>query len=356
MDNLIALECRFVRQEIHKKRRVLIFRKDVLGDFVIFIPTLKYYREYYKDYDISLVVNSVCAELTPLFPFIDDVIIFDQKKFRTNFWHRRAFIKNLAQKGFDVAIYPVYTSEKIGDIIMKDTRAPKVLDFKTIAIPDSLNELDKNMAFVSNVVGKPCEALFPTIDVSLLDKKHYEQIYKEYALESGKYVAVVPGAGATYKMWQLNKMFEIVDYLVEKGLSVVLSGTTEEQLLGEEIMKQSKHRDKVINLIGRTSLPSLAHLLAGAKLYFGNDTGTLHLAVAVGTPSIAIMGGGHFGRFFPYGNLDINRIVFNPNMKCRGDGWKCAEGLSKGEPAPCIKNISVADVKKEIDALLSIVE
>ena len=170
IDNLIVLECRFVRQEVHIKKRVLIFRKDVLGDFVIFLPTIKYYREHYKDYEISLVVNSISMDLVPLFSFIDDIIVFNQKKFRTNFWYRRSFINTLARKGFDVAIYPVYSREKIGDLIMKATRAPRVLDFKTITVPEGLNELDKNMVFVSKVVGKSCEALFPTVDTLLLDE------------------------------------------------------------------------------------------------------------------------------------------------------------------------------------------
>lgn len=354
IDSLIVFECKFVKQDTHAKKRVLIFRKDVLGDFVIFLPTLKYYREYYKDYDISLVVSSMSLELVPLFSFIDDIIIFDQKKFRTNFWYRRSFIKNLARKGFDVAIYPVYSSEKIGDLILKATRAPKVLDFKTIIVPESLNELDRNMAFVSKVVGKPCLALFPTVDVALLGRMDFEKISLENSLESKKYVVIVPGAGATYKMWQLGKMSEVVDYFIKKELTVVLCGVWNEKKIGEELVKQSKHKDKIINLVGKTTLPTLAHILASAKLYFGNDTGTLHLAVAVGTPAVAIMGGWHFGRFFPYGNLNMNRIVFDSNMKCKGDNGECIKNTPKGEPAPCIKNITVTTAKKEIDDLLSV--
>lgn len=356
VDNLIALECSFVKQETHAKKRVLIFRKDVLGDFIIFLPTLKYYREYYKDYEISLVVSSMSLELSSLFPYMDDIVPFNQKKFRTNLWYRRAFIKNLSRKGFDVAIYPVYSSEKIGDLIMKATRAPKVLNFKTISIQENLNELERNMAFVSAVAGKKCVASFPTVDVSLLDKGGYQKISLEYDLLPKKYVVMVLGAGATYRMWQLFKMVEVAEYLIGKGFFVVLCGTENEYKFGEEIIGQSINKNRIINLIGKTKITTLSHLLANAKLYFGSETGTLHLAVAVNTPAIAILGGGHFGRFFPYGNLDMNRIVFDPNMKCKGDEWKCAENVPKGEPAPCIKNITVVDAKKQIDDLLAILD
>lgn len=353
IDTLIVFECLFIKQELHTKKRVLIFRKDALGDFVIFLPTLPYYREYYKDYDISLVVSNLSIEeLKPLFSFIDDIIIFNQKKFRTNFWYRRFFIRSLVKKGFDIAIYPVYSSEKIGDIIMKATRANKILDFKTITVANDLNELDKNMEFVSKVVGKHCDAQFPTINVSLLDKKNFEKISLDYSLLPRKYIVIVPGAGATYKMWQLSKMSDIVDYCIQKGFDVVLCGVVDEKKLGEEIIKQSNHKDKIINLISKTDIPTLVHIVANARLYFGNDTGTLHLSAAVETPSVAIMGGWHFGRFFPYGNLNINRIVFDSHMKCKGDNGACLKKIPKGEIAVCIKNITVMDVKKEIDNIL----
>lgn len=356
VDKLIALECLFVRQENHAKKRVLIFRKDVLGDFIIFLPTLKHYREYYKDYEISLVVPSMALGLIPLLSFIDDIIIFDQKKFRTNFWYRRAFIKNLARKGFDVAIYPVYSSEKIGDIIMEATRAPDVFSFSNVHVEDGLNELDKNMSFVSKIVGEKCQADFPTINVSRLSKEDLGEIISEHSLKAKKYIVIVPGAGVTYKMWPLDKMSAVADFCIEKGYTVVLSGTESEKVLGLEMIKRSNYKDKIVSLVGETSLLTLAHILVGAKLYFGNDTGTLHLAAAVGTPAVAVMGGGHLGRFFPYGNLDINKIVFDPSTECKGDEWKCAENIPKGDPSPCVKSITIEAAKKQIDELLEVLD
>ncbi len=80
-----------------------------------------------------------------------------------------------------------------------------------------------------------------------------------------------------------------------------------------------------------------------------------YLAIAVGTPVICILGGGHFDRFFPYGNPDTNRYIADDSATCRGDGWKCSMNLKKGEIAPCIRNISVDDAKREIEALFAII-
>lgn len=353
VDYGILLESLFVKQEVHSKKRVLLFRKDVLGDFVIFLPTLNYYREFYKDYEISLVVSDMCIGLAPLFNYMDDVIVFNQKKFRTSFWYRRSFIRGLAKKGFDIAIYPVYSSETIGDLMMKATRAREILDFKTVSIDPILNELDKNMAFVSKVTRKTCIAKFPTINTSILGYDEFIHVNAKHNLDTSKYVVMVPGSSATYKMWPLEKMATIAHYLVEKGYKVVLLGSKNEKILGETIIQLAKNKDFIINLIGDTQISTLIRIVAGAEFYFGNDTGTLHIAAAVSTPSIAIMGGGHFKRFFPYGDLERNRIVFDKHMKCKNDGWECTKIVPLGAPSPCIAHISVEDAKSEIDDLVS---
>ncbi len=363
IDFWIEFECLFVHQEKHNKKRVLLFRKDVLGDFIIFIPTLAPYREYYKDYEISLVVSSMSLGLSPAFPFIDKIIAFDQKKFRTNFWYRRNFIKNLVRKGFDVAIYPVWSREPIGDLIIKSTRANEKITFETtykyndyiynkiIYIPDDLNEIDRNMAFVSKVTGKPQRVSFPTINSDLFNKKEAKILQEKNSLLNKKYCIVFPGAGATYKIWQMNKFARVSDYINEIGFTPVICGSASENKLAEEITRLANNKE-IINLTGQTDIPKLIHLINDSAFYFGNDTGVLHLASALNIPSIAIMGGGHFKRFFPYGDENKNRIVFDVNMKCKMDDWKCSENLKAGETAPCIRNIPAESAKKEIDFVI----
>ncbi len=372
MDSIIAFECKFVRPEKHAKKRVLILRKDVLGDFIVFSPAMPYYREFYKDYELSMVLNTMARGLAPLFHYVDNIISYDGKKFRTSFLYRRAFMKNLAKKDFDVVVHPVYSRETIGDLMVRVTRAKETIAFKAtydhndkqytkiIKVPENIDEVSRNMAFVSAVVGKKCEAHFPTIDINLLDKSFTESLKKEYGLVDKKYCIIFPGAGASYRIWPLEKFATIADYISSKGITpVICGGSISEAELGEKIIEASKNRSAIVNLIGKTGFPSLSvitHLVNDSLFYFGSETGILHLAAAVNVPTISILGGGHFGRFFPYGDLSINRIVFDPNMPitCKNDDWKCAMCLKPGEIAPCIKNISVEDAMTEIEALLKI--
>lgn len=283
-------------------------------------------------------------------------------------------MKNLAKKGFDVVVHPVYSRETIGDLMVKITRAKETIAFKTtydyndkqytkiIEVPADLDEVSRNMAFVSAIVGKKCEAHFPTIDVNLLEKSFTENLKTEYGLVNKKYCIIFPGAGASYRIWPLDKFAAIADYIASKGITpVICGGSPSEVELGDKIVEASKNKTAIINLIGKTGFPSLSvitHLVNDSLFYFGSETGILHLAAAINIPTISILGGGHFGRFFPYGDLSRNRIVFDPKMPatCKNDDWRCSVHLKYGEIAPCIKNISVEDAKIEIDALLNIIK
>ena len=74
-----------------------------------------------------------------------------------------------------------------------------------------------------------------------------------------------------------------------------------------------------------------AALLKLCRLAFGAETGTAHMACAMGTPNVVLLGGGHFGRFMPYSPLTT--VVCLP-LECYGCNWKC-----KHERVHCVRDI-----------------
>ena len=139
----------------------------------------------------------------------------------------------------------------------------------------------------------------------------------------------------------------------QTGWEGLICGAKQEHSLGEQILKQCDA--PLQNLCGRTTLVELAGLLSQSRLTISNDTGVVYLSSAVGTKSVCIVGGGHFGRFVPYPDLpgQTNNLkeVFH-KMPCYGCNWKCIYPINEGEPAPCIANISVDAVWKQVRPLL----
>ena len=140
----------------------------------------------------------------------------------------------------------------------------------------------------------------------------------------------------------------------QTGWKGIICGAKQEHSLGEQILEQSDV--PLQNLCGQTTLAELAGVLSQSRLTISNDTGVVYLSSAVGTLSVCIVGGGHFGRFVPYPDLpgQTNNLkeVFH-KMPCFGCNWECIYPIKKGEPAPCIANISVDAVWEKVIPLLT---
>lgn len=107
-------------------------------------------------------------------------------------------------------------------------------------------------------------------------------IYKEL---KSPYVCIHPGA-ASSRPWPAEHFAAVADTCVRMGYTVAITGVEAESKLAKQMAWHM--RRKALVFAGATSLGSLAALIQQASLYIGNDTGTSHLAVAVGTPSITI--------------------------------------------------------------------
>jgi len=101
------------------------------------------------------------------------------------------------------------------------------------------------------------------------------------------------------KKWSTRFFLKIAEKIFNKtGWNGIICGSQKEYFLGEQITKQSDV--PIQNLSGQTTLWELSGLLRQSRLTISNDTGTAHISSAVGTPTVCILGGGHFGRFVPY--------------------------------------------------------
>jgi ADP-heptose:LPS heptosyltransferase len=96
---------------------------------------------------------------------------------------------------------------------------------------------------------------------------------------------------------------------------------------------------KARDLRGQTSLQELSEEILAADLFLGVDTGPAHLALALGKPAVVVLGGGDYGRFFPYGK---SRVVTHP-MECFQCHWEC-----RYDRALCLHDIPPDEVVREV--------
>lgn len=121
-------------------------------------------------------------------------------------------------------------------------------------------------------------------------------------------VALNVGASRAYKRWPLENWVAVAQTLTQAGKSVVFVGDKTD---AETVAQITPHLPTgSVNLAGKTSLRELASVLAACDLLISGDSGPMHLAVAVGTPTIAIFGATNPVRHGPYGTR--NTVLHDP--------------------------------------------
>jgi ADP-heptose:LPS heptosyltransferase len=154
---------------------------------------------------------------------------------------------------------------------------------------------------------------------------------KLLAAAPARSVGLQLGANSPLRRWPLNNFAALSRALLAQGIGVVLVGSHQEENLAQRFLQQMEgSRERIINLCGRTDLLGLGAALQRLELVISGDTGTLHLASAVGTPCLALyMGPAQVHETGPYGTLHLT-------LQARHTCQPCVEEnpLCKGR-APC---------------------
>ena len=103
-----------------------------------------------------------------------------------------------------------------------------------------------------------------------------------------RYAVIHVSPKFAYKMWTVAGWIALGRWLMEQGITVVVTGVeAAETAYCEQIVQGLPG---AVNLVGHVALPELGCLLSRAALYIGTDTAVSHMAAAVGTPSVVLFG------------------------------------------------------------------
>jgi ADP-heptose:LPS heptosyltransferase len=187
------------------------------------------------------------------------------------------------------------------------------------------HELEKGHDFLKGL-GISINSIHPKLWVSDSDEAFAIEYFSKHGLTNEKTIALFPGA------LHYHKIYEEYETVLEhfSDFRVVLVGGRSEAAQVGSIRQRFKGR--VFDLVGKTTLCQLGSCLRRCRVLLGSDSAGAHIACAVGIPNVVIIGGGHFGRFFPYSPL--TSLVCLP-LECYGCGWSC-----RYKRPYCVKDIS----------------
>jgi lipopolysaccharide heptosyltransferase I len=285
-------------QEIYAASRILIIRLSAVGDVIHGLPVLNALREAKPKAFIAWAVEGHAADLLEGHPALDQLVRLPRRWLKSP-----SAVLQLRQKlrslQFDTTI-DLQCLTKSG-VVAWLSGAPQRIGK---AGPDA-RELSRwfQNRFVechgSHVIEhyldllQPLGISEPTVRFELperdVDGQFSAALLEAKQWQSGGFAVLNPGAGWPSKLWPADRYGEIAHWLgSNRSLpSLAVWGTPDEKVLAEKIVSHS-HGHAV--LAPATSMLQLAALCRRARLFVGSDTGPMHLAVAVGTPTVSLHG------------------------------------------------------------------
>ncbi len=109
-------------------------------------------------------------------------------------------------------------------------------------------------------------------------------------LSNEPYIVLHPLSGWKYRNWKMQNYADLINRIIDvTQVQVVIIGSEEEKLIGEQLKKQIKNKAKITTVF-EAKLETVMQYLSNALLFIGNDSGPLHLASALGVQSIGLFG------------------------------------------------------------------
>jgi lipopolysaccharide heptosyltransferase II len=349
--------------------RILLIRPDHLGDLLFTTPAIRLLRGAFPQAHITYLIGPWSKAVVENNPNIDDIALcpfpgFTRQKKRSVMEPYAILLRcarQLRQRGFDLAIvlrfdhwWGALLTYLAGIPCRVGYDIAEVRPFLTDIVPYApyRHEVEQNLALVERVSGFRFQVSSWPLEFNLTlgDKAFAKDYLAEHGVEGGDLlICIHPGAGAPVKLWRDEGWAQVANTLVQRyGAKVILTGSAEESPLCGAIAEQMTTRPIVAT--GETSLGELAAIMACCQLVLGVDNGPLHLAAAMGAPTVRLFGPVESRTFGPWGN-PAHHIVVTSEMDCipcnRLD-YTPAELYQH----PCVRNITVEQVLETVKRLI----
>ncbi|MGQ9681933.1 MAG: glycosyltransferase family 9 protein [Anaerolineae bacterium] len=287
-------------------RRLLAMRLDNIGDCLMTGPALRALRETLHDAHITLMVAPSAREAAPLLPWIDEVLVWRslwQDMGNLPFDPSREFglLQMLQAQRFDAAViftsfsqtphvaaYACYLAGiplRLGE--PKDFGGAVLSDQPSSPTHVSAHQVERNLRLVESIGCRTsdrslalCIPPTATLQVRALLRQHGIP-------QDSPYLLLNPWTSCQARTYK--RFGQVGRLLREKtGWPVVVCGTPRDLSSYPQLEAEI---GGATGLVGKTSVPELAALVAGARLLLTNNTATMHIADALRTPQVVLFAG-----------------------------------------------------------------
>ena len=338
--------------------KILVMRYRFIGDTVLTVPFLRNLRSAFPKARIDLMLEPFSGQVIEGCPYVDRVIPFEFRTIHTysgtsergrlaGYLH---YLRLIRSEGYDAA-FALKRSLSSAFLIWA-ARVPRRIGFGTegrgLLLTDPViyrhdqheveNFLDCLRVLDVQIQDKSLE-----LWSNPADEKKADIIFREAGwTEKGLTVVLHPAASLPAKQWLPERFAAVMKILKERhNARFLYTGTERDKSLYEAIERRGPFGG--LDLCGKTSLRENIAIYRRADLFFGVDSGPMHMAAAVGLPVVALFGPTDERKWGPWGNghtIITKRLACHP---CKPH--KCRDN-------ECMKKITVEDAVEALEATI----
>lgn len=337
--------------------RILIAQTSFLGDVVLSTPVFAALRRHYPDAHITVLVRPESADILDGHPHVDAVLTDDKRNRERGLGSLRV-LRKLRAGRFDMAL-ALHKSFRTAWLLAA-AGIPRRIGFRQSAgwflyhrhvrFDPARHAVERNLAILTGcdidangAVTRPFVACPPAATARLRTLLDAHGVAADARL-----VAVAPGSAWATKRWTVDGYAALLgDLQRDLGATPLLLGGPGDAAYADAVARAAG--GSVVNLVGQTDLGMLTAAIDRSRLLVTNDSAPLHIAVARGTPVVAI-----FGPTTPaqgFGPYTDRACVVQRELSCRPcsrhGGPRCPIGTHA-----CMREISHTDVRRAAAALL----
>ena len=335
-------------------KSILVKQVNWLGDVVMSQPALRAVRRAYPDAHLAVLVRRELASFFDGARWIDDVIGYRIRPGWRGIGDQAALVGDLRRRRFDLAVlFPdsfqsalwaaaARIPMRVGYV--RDARGPLLTHgvARTAATLEG-HQVDYRLHLVREALAVEGSADDFSIDVAAVHRERMGAWLGERRQRPGG-ALVGLAAGAAYgpaKEWPAEHFAALVDLLTERlGAECVLVGGPGERARCDAVAAAT--RTGALVAAGETDVGELIALLSLCAGFAGNDSGAMHVAGALGIPTVGIFGSTKPGRTAPLGKhtkVVYHGIECSPCLErtCRFGHYRCLTEIAPNEVAQVLE-------------------
>jgi heptosyltransferase-2 len=285
-----------------ERGRLVIRAPNHLGDLVLALPALSQSRPD------AIVVRRPLIPLLEMTGLPGRIIPLDR-----GLGNFMGTVSSLRAERFDrgVLLTPSLSSAALFRMGAVQNRRGTATDSRSLLLSDAVDPaplatMHRASSYLA-LVGTPQETEPPVPKLPV--PADAQERWRHLAGTTRPMVGIFPGSNASSRRWAPERFGEVSRRLGAAGMSVVIFGGP-----GETALTAAAAQAGAIDLGAKTDLTTLAAGLAACRLLLTNDSGPMHLAAAVGTPTVSLWGAGNPAETGPLGKG--HTLLRHPELPC----------------------------------------